>query len=290
MAKSNEELKNKLATKAESAPAAASKPKTMKQYIEAYRGEIAKALPSVITPERFARMAMTAITKTPKLAETTPQSFIGALLSAAQLGLEPNTVLGQAYLIPYRNKGVMETQFQLGYKGMIELAYRSGEFTTIFAKEVYETDDFEYCFGLDPDIKHVPHDHPVGAKPTHYYAIFKLANGGYGLDVMSYKDVEQHGRKYSKTFSNGPWQTNFDEMAMKTVVKQVLKYAPLKSEFARQITSDESVKSTFAVDMTEVENENVFEGSYEEIPEDEAPSIDAETGEIIEPEQTEITA
>lgn len=87
---------------------------TMKAYIAKMGDEIKKALPSVLTPERFTRMVLSAISSTPKLAETTPQSFLGAMMTAAQLGVEPNTPLGQAYLLPYKNKGVLECQFQLG--------------------------------------------------------------------------------------------------------------------------------------------------------------------------------
>lgn len=115
------------------------KPQTIKDYIKVYEGEIAKALPNVITPERFSRIAMTAVTNTPKLAKCTPQSFIGALLIAAQLGVEPNTALGQAYLIPYGN----QCQFQLGYKGALDLAYRTGEVRSITAEVVREGDLFE---------------------------------------------------------------------------------------------------------------------------------------------------
>lgn len=93
---------------------AATRPKTMRDYIKSMEGEIAKALPSVITPERFTRIVTTALSSNPELANTTPASFLGAMMTAAQLGLEPNTPLGQAYLLPYRNKGVLECQFQLG--------------------------------------------------------------------------------------------------------------------------------------------------------------------------------
>ena len=131
-------------------------PKTMMQWIKGYEGQIAKALPSVMTPERFSRIAMTAVTKSPTLGRCTPGSFMGALLTAAQLGLEPNTPLGQAYLIPYKNKGVLECQFQLGYRGLIGLAHRSGELRSIEAHIVYENDEFEYELGLEPKLKHVP--------------------------------------------------------------------------------------------------------------------------------------
>ena len=83
-------------------------------YVKSMEKEIAKALPSVITPERFTRITLSALSSNPELQNTTPQSFLGAMMTSAQLGVEPNTPLGQAYLLPYRNKGVLECQFQLG--------------------------------------------------------------------------------------------------------------------------------------------------------------------------------
>ena len=92
----------------------------MQIYIKQMQGEIKKALPSVITPERFTRIVLSALSTNPKLAQTTPQSFLAAMMTAAQLGVEPNAPLGQAYLIPYFNSRTRcsECQFQLGYKGM----------------------------------------------------------------------------------------------------------------------------------------------------------------------------
>ena len=123
--------------------ATAKQGKSMQAYIKSMEGEIKKALPSVITPERFTRMVLSAISVNPKLASCTPKSFLGAMMSAAQLGLEPNTPLGQAYLIPYNNKGTLEVQFQIGYKGLLDLAYRSGEVEIIQANIFYENDTFE---------------------------------------------------------------------------------------------------------------------------------------------------
>ena len=112
--------------------------------VKALGPELKKALPSVLTPERFILIALSALNNTPQLKQCTPMSFISALLNAAQLGLEPNSPLGQAYLIPYTNKGQLEVQFQIGYKGRIDLAYRNGQMQTIQAQVVYENDLFEY--------------------------------------------------------------------------------------------------------------------------------------------------
>ena len=250
-------------------------PQTIKDYINAMSGEIAKALPQVMTPERFTRIALSAVSNTPKLGNCTPQSFLGAMMNAAQLGLEPNTPLGQAYLIPFENrkKGITECQFQIGYKGLIDLAYRSGEVKMIDAQTVYENDKFEYELGMDPVLKHKPARTNRG-NPIYFYATFKLTNGGQGFQVMSIEDVQEHAKKYSKTYNNGPWQTNFEEMAKKTVLKKLLKYAPLKTEFVKQVTSDETIKTSISDHMDEVPNE------YMDVEYEEHPNEDPVTGEI----------
>lgn len=248
--------------------------KTIQQYIKAMEGEIKKALPSVLTPERFTRMVLSALSANPKLKECTPQSFLGAMMQAAQLGVEPNTPLGQAYLIPYRNKGVDEVQFQLGYKGLIDLAYRSGEVEVVQAQIVYANDKFECEFGLEPKLVHVPADGERG-EPVKVYAIFRTKNGGYGFDVMSMEDVRKHAKKYSQSYSSSysPWASNFEEMAKKTVLKRVLKYAPLKSDFVRGVTADETIKTEIDEDMYAVPAEDYTVEDVE---------VDKETGEVKE--------
>lgn len=212
-------MAGKIAKAAETAPVAAGGRSTLQQYIKKMEGEIAKALPSVITPERFTRIVLSAVSTNPKLAECTPQSFMGAMMTGAQLGMECNTPLGQAYLIPRWNgkKGVNECSFQLGYKGMIDMAYRSGEVSTIAAHVVYENDEFEYELGLEPVLKHKPAKSNRG-DPAYVYATFHTKDGGYGFEVMSMEDVREHARKFSDAVKNGkfsPWTTNFEEMAKK---------------------------------------------------------------------------
>lgn len=251
----------------------AKKQKTMKDYVESMTGEIKKALPSVMTPERFTRITLSALSSNPELQQTTPQSFLGAMMTAAQLGVEPNTPLGQAYLLPYRNKGTLECQFQLGYKGLIDLAYRSGEISVIQAHTVYENDEFHYEFGLEPKLEHKPAIKDRG-EPIAFYAMFRMKDGiGYGFEVMSVDDVKLHAKKYSKSYNSAysPWTTNFESMALKTVLKRVLKYAPLKSDFARQVSADESIKTEISSDMLDVTNQPI---------EADGTVVDAETGEV----------
>lgn len=227
--------------------------KKMQALITSMKPQIEAALPSVLTGERFSRMILSAMSTTPQLAACTPKSFLGAMMQAAQLGVEPNTPLGQAYLIPFRNKGVLECQFQLGYKGLIDLAYRSGAVKDIQAHEVYENDVFEYELGLTPILKHKPSMKNRG-EVIAYYAIYHTKDGGYGFEVMSKEDIQKHAEGYSKSYEStySPWTNNFDEMAKKTVIKKCLKYAPLKTEFIRQLAADNTIKTELAEHMAEV--------------------------------------
>lgn len=252
--------------------------RSIKDLVVQMGPQIAKALPTVLTPERFTRMVLTAMSTNPQLQQCTPNSFLGAMMQAAQLGVEPNTPLGQAYLIPYRNHGNLEAQFQLGYKGLIDLAYRSGEITDISAHEVYENDNFEYELGLTPKLKHIPALENRG-NVILYYAVYHTKNGGYGFEVMSQDDINKHKNKFSKAANSSysPWSTNYDEMAKKTVIKKLLKYAPIKTEFVRAMAQDETIKTSISdsmadePDITTIDAENA-----QEIP----PNVDLETGEI----------
>lgn len=254
------------------------KDNSMVGLIRRMEPQIRKALPSVITPERFTRIVLTALSSNPKLQACAPMSVMGAMMQAAQLGVEPNTPLGQAYLIPYGGL----CQFQLGYKGLIDLAYRSGEVSSIQAHEVHENDVFEYEYGLEPKLRHVPAQTDRGPV-TFYYAVLKLKNGGVGFEVMSRDDVETFARKKSKAYNNGPWKTDFDEMAKKTVLKKVLKYAPLKTELARAVASDESVKTMKMdepADMLDAPNEIYTIENEPDKPEEVPQGVDPETGEV----------
>lgn len=266
---------------------------TLEGYIKALAPEIEKALPSVITPERFTRMTMTALSSNPLLGKCTPKSFLGAMMNAAQLGLEPNTPLGQAYLIPYYNnrEKKYEVQFQIGYKGMVDLAYRSGEVSIIQAMIVHENDLFECEFGLEPKLKHVPADKDRG-KPVKVWAAFKTQNGGFGFDVMSMDEAEKFALKYSQPYKQGkntPWKTDFEEMAKKTILKRVLKLAPMKSDFVKAaIAQDETIKSELAPDMMDVRDEleeDFVEAEYTEYTE--AATTDAAAEGLPVPEPLE---
>jgi recombination protein RecT len=203
-------------------------------------------------------------------------SFVAALMQSAQLGLEPNTPLGEAYIIPYNSKTGMKAQFQIGYKGVIALAQNTGLYRSIYAHEVFANDTFSYELGLNKDLKHIPADEPEG-EPVYYYAVYHLLNGGYDFAVWSVNKIEKHRDQYSKAakYPDSSWQTDFNAMAKKTVLIALLKYAPKSIELARQLAMDSTIKKDIANDMTEIPAEDL------EIDLD-MQGIDHKTGEVKE--------
>ena len=226
--------------------------KTLAGMLEQMKPEIEKALPSLIDKDRFTRIALTAYNSNPRLANVDHISFIAAVMTSAQLGLEPNTPLGQAYLIPYGTK----CQFQIGYQGALSLAYRTGLYASIYAHEVYAEDTFNYQLGTNKLIHHVPSENRnEKSEPTHYYAVYKLVNGGFDFVVWTIKQVRVHANQFSEALKGGrqtPWKTNFDSMAKKTVLLDALKYAPKTAEFERSYALDYSVKNSLSSDMDSV--------------------------------------
>jgi recombination protein RecT len=137
---------------------------------------------------------------------------------------------------------------------------------TIQAQVVYENDEFEYELGLDSRLVHRPVLHDRGEIKL-FYGLFKLTNGGYGFEVMSKNDIDAYAREHSKAIASefSPWKSSYIGMAKKTVIKQVLKYAPIKAEFQRAISTDETIKRELSVDMGEVMPEPVFDAEYNEV-------------------------
>lgn len=258
---------------------------SVSDFIKNMQNDFAKALPKIITAERFTRIALTALSNNQELKKCTATSLVGGLMQAAQLGLEPNTPLGQAYLIPYNNKGIMECQFQVGYKGMLDLAYRSDNIQTVQAYIVYENDKFIYELGLNPKLEHVPAMKDRG-QAIFVYAMFKLTNGGYGFEVMSIENIKEYAQKNSKSCNSNysPWKTNFEEMAKKTVIKRVLKYAPLKTEFATGIATDEATVKAINDEEAPLKVDYIVNEVTEEINEAEDKVTEQQETKLVESE------
>lgn len=212
--------------------AGAVKNKTVLDLIQAQQPAIRRALPSGMSAERFTRIALTEVRRNPKLAACDPYSLLGALMISAQLGLEPGP-LGHAYLVPFGK----ECTLIVGYKGMIDLARRSGNISSIVAREVCENDEFDYAYGLDDYLRHKPTLTDRG-KVIAYYAIAKYQDGGHTFLVLSPDEVEKY-KKRSKARGDGPWVTDYEAMAKKTAVRRLAAFLPLTVEAARALEVDE---------------------------------------------------
>ena len=201
--------------------------------------QIKAALPRHMTAERMARVAITEIRKTPDLAKCDVRTFMGAVMQLSQLGLEPGGSLGHAYLIPFKNTktSTVDVQLIIGYRGMIDLARRSGQVSTIQAVIVREGDEFNVRLGDSPKMDHVPawdDDKPM----THAYCVVVFKDGSRQFDVMSRSQIEKI-RKQSRAGTSGPWVTHFEEMARKTVIRRLFKYLPVSIELQRAVMLDE---------------------------------------------------
>lgn len=218
--------------------------------------QFAMALPKHLDSDRFVRIALTEVRKNPKLLNCKPESLMGALLTSASLGLEPG-VLGQAYLIPYGT----EVNFQISYKGMIELSRRSGNLQDIYAYVVYENEEFEITYGLDRNLKHKPNFKDPG-EIIGVYAVAKLKDGGEAFEFMTLKQIEEHKKKFSKTSNYGPWVTDLEAMAKKTVVKQLMKWLPVSTDFLESMHRENGINR---VDVSKVGKTEELNISFEEI-------------------------
>jgi recombination protein RecT len=209
---------------------------------------MASALPRHMNADRMSRVALTALRTTPALASCTPASFLGSILQASQLGLEVNTPLGQAYLIPYGTT----CQLIIGYQGMLDLARRSGLVSAIYAFAVYDGDEFRYELGLTPTVRHVPADVSHDAKSlTHVYAVAKLKDGEPIFTVLTRAEVERF-RSRSMAKNSGPWVTDYEAMALKTSVRRLFRWLPKSAEMAMSVALDESPEhgqSQLAIDQ-----------------------------------------
>lgn len=197
---------------------------------------IQSLVPKHVTPERLCRIGLNAVSRNPKLMECDPATIVGSIVNCASLGLEPN-LLGHAYIVPfYNNKAKrMEAQFQIGYKGALDLVRRTGQVSTISAHEVYEGDIFEYEYGLDEKLIHKPCGEDDETKITHFYAAYKLKDSGTGFIVMTKKQMDKHRDKFTKSRDKsgkvfGPWDEHYVSMGLKTVILKLIKYMPISIE------------------------------------------------------------
>jgi recombination protein RecT len=240
---------------------------TIAAYLKKMGPEIEKALPPHMNADRMARIALTTIRTNPKLLECSLPSLMGAVMQAAQLGLEPGLV-GHCYIIPYGK----EATFIIGYKGMIDLARRSGNIESIYAHAVYENDDFDYEYGLHPKLVHRP---SMGERGGFIgaYAVAHFKDRGYQFEFMPRSEIDKRKQR-SKSHKNGPWVTDYEEMAKKTVVRHMWKYLPISIEIQQMAAQDEVIRKDITVEPEHIgyiEAESIeIQTPIEEAPEQEA--------------------
>jgi len=257
--------------------------------------EIKRALPEHIKPERMVRIALTALRGTPGLGKCTPESFLGCVLQASQLGLEVNTPMQHAYLIP-RKSGelsaragheVTECTLIVGYQGMIELAMRSGKLLGIYAQVVRDGDDFEWELGLAPTLRHRPSSlaDRDSRQITHAYAVARIKDAEPVFEVLSASQLEARmARSGSVGKKSSPWTTDPDQMARKSAIRAIWKWIPKSAEMATAdhievnqekgrstvAAFDESVRASLAANGLEPIDTTADE-----------PEHDPETGEVV---------
>ncbi len=271
--KGNEALKTQIATQAQIQQQGGNFQTMMQQEFKKIFPAVQSMVPKHMTPERLMRVALAAISRTPKLAECTKESIIGAVTACAVMGLEPN-LIGHAYLVPFWNSKArtMEAQFVIGYKGCIELIRRTGEVSKVNAIDVYENDFFYYEYGEHERLIHVPlemvetkaaidkefadmvryyprYRNGIPAergKVVGYYSKFELKDGGWGFRAMTAQAAAEHAKRFSKSKTKdgelfGPWSDHFDAMAKKTCIKEMVKYMPISIEIQEALAQDEAV-------------------------------------------------
>jgi recombination protein RecT len=207
--------------------------KKIRELIASQQQQIQMALPKHMDAERLSRIAITTIRNSPKLLDCTAVSLLGCVIKTAQLGLEPDGSdgLGRAYIIPYGK----EATLQIGYRGLMELAERTGRVRFSPPRIVRQNDEFFYEYGLKEQLVHRPAMRDAG-KPIYAYAIAEV-DGNKVFEVMTVEEIEGI-RKRSKASGSGPWVTDWDEMAKKTVFKRITKYLPKSIELADAVAID----------------------------------------------------
>lgn len=214
---------------------------TLQQTIYGYEDHFAMALSGLdVDPKRFVRMAFTAVNKNPLLLESDRASLMGALLGCAQLGLEPSGPTGQAYLVPFKEKGQVRTQLIIGYQGLVDLAYRSGRVMSLSAHVIREGDFFDWELGSNARITHRPQLVGDRGPIVGAYAVAVLAGGGQVFDVLNLDQIQAR-RSRSKAGDKGPWSTDYEAMCRKSAVRQLFKWLPSSAENQQALGADGGV-------------------------------------------------
>jgi recombination protein RecT len=221
----------------------AAKQQTLKELLTKAAPSLQAVAPKHLTAERLVKIALSATSRNPELLACSAASILRAVMQGAEMGLEVGGLMGEAALVPFKNKHTKATEAICipMYRGLIKLARNSGQLTTVEAHIVYENDIFELEFGLEPKLIHKPNLRADRGKVTCAYAIALFKNGGgHQIDVMTIGELDAI-KKRSQASDVGPWVTDEAEMQRKTVVKRLCKYLPMSAELAKALERDDAV-------------------------------------------------
>ena len=258
--------------------AVAKKQGTVLDYLnnERFKNELASALPKFLDSDHFVRSAITEFRLNPALAECSVPSVLGYFMQAAATGLEPASVLGQCYPVPFNNKktGQREVQFLISYKGMLSIARRSGEIASVIAEAVHEKDEFVLEYGMEPKLIHKPYiDGDPGAFRGAYCIVrFKGEGVEPVIKYMPKSEIDKH-RARSKASSYGPWVTDYEAMSLKTVFRSVFKWLPISIEQIQATTTDGAV-SRYKPDAASTDVDDLLEVEFVAAEDDGKGSVD----------------
>lgn len=237
---------------------------TLRQLFDASKERMASIAPKHLSAEKMMRIAFNAVSRTPDLLKCTQISVLNSVMQGAMCGLEPGSPLGEAYLVPFRNKktGMYECQLIIGYRGLISLARRSGEILSIEADVVHAKDRWAFKKTQDgTTFEHEPSEEDDPGLMMRAYAVARLKGTPLPIViVMPKREIDKIRSRSKATSESSPWATDYDQMAMKTCVRRIAKYLPLTAEFANAIEKDDETeygKDTAASDLLTLPDEAV---------------------------------
>ena len=251
-----------------------------------FKTQIKNALPKGgLTTERYVSACLTALAVTPKLMQCTPSSVLKAFMESARFGLEPNSPLGEAHLVPYGNR----VEFLIAYRGMMKLAWNTGMIKSLDFDKVCSLDKFVYKKGREVMFEHTPNLLGDRGKEIAYYALAELNNGGFALHIMTKEEIVKHGKHYSRSYSSksSPWQTDFDAMAYKTVIRQLCDKKLPKATTEHSILLQEASRVDDIPDDLSVfhDIEEVSADIVEKVKDKTPPDISKAKEIIVDPEE-----
>ncbi len=267
---------------------------TIFTLIEKQKPGFELALPPELTADRFTRIALTAIKQNPKLQQCLPETILGSLMLAAQLGLEINTPLHEGVLIPYRTKDTQGNwtfvcQFQPEYRGHLKLAWNSGLIESIDYDTICQNDIFEYEKGENQKFRHVPSWDKERGEVLGYYAVAKIKGGGFACVVKSVAEIVKHALRFTKSKKSGEligvWEEHFDSMAIKTCLIELV-----DKKLPRRTTNEAIRLYKAAQSSTEIKKLDLDLLGKSIAPEDlESEYLDDTKYEVVDEETGEVT-